>query len=60
MFRPSFQTIQGLPLAERKERMADPELRATILADQPRFDILPGPAAVVAGGWATMHETLCI
>ena len=54
MFRPSFQAIQELPLAERKERMADPELRAAILADQPRFDILPGPAAIVAGGWAMM------
>jgi N-acyl-D-aspartate/D-glutamate deacylase len=35
--------------------MADPELRARILADQPRFDLLPGPAAVVAGGWSTMY-----
>jgi len=55
MFRPSFQTIQGLPVAERKERMADPKLRETILADQPRFDLLPGPAAVIAGGWSMMY-----
>jgi N-acyl-D-amino-acid deacylase len=55
LFRPSFSAIQHLPLAERKERLADPELRARILLESPQFDMLPQTAAIIAGGWHMMY-----
>ena len=33
--RPSYRAIAGLPIAERLPRLADPEVRARILAEQP-------------------------
>jgi N-acyl-D-aspartate/D-glutamate deacylase len=55
MFRPAFAAVQDLPVDERKARLADPELRAKILADEPKFDLLPATAAVIAGAWGMMY-----
>jgi len=46
--------VAGLPLAERVERMRDPEVRAAILAGQPKG--LEGAAAVLVGAFDKMFR----
>src|SRR5258708_6132770 len=36
--RPSYEAVDGLPLAERVERLRDPELRERILTEQPETE----------------------
>ena len=55
LFRPTFAALNALPLAERKERLADPEVRARILSEEPAFDMLPETAALIAGAYAMMY-----
>lgn len=49
---PSYMAIAGLPLAERMERMRDPELRARIVAEE------PGEAASPLLGFIGRYENM--
>jgi N-acyl-D-amino-acid deacylase len=51
VFFRGYQTLAALPVAERRERLADPAVRAAILADPPDFSSYPGVVAVVANGF---------
>jgi N-acyl-D-amino-acid deacylase len=50
----SFQELAGLPLEERRAKLADPAVRAKILADQPDYSVLPGPAKLIMQGFGMM------
>jgi len=54
LFKPSYQELAGLPPAERLAKLAQPEVRARILADTPDFSQLPGPAAMIANAFQMM------
>jgi N-acyl-D-aspartate/D-glutamate deacylase len=54
VFFPGYQAIAALPVAERLERLADPVVRAAILADPPDFSSYAGVIAMVANGFAMM------
>ncbi len=47
--RPSYQALASLPLAERVERLRDPDVRRRILAEQPAGDAEPGTLAALLG-----------
>ncbi len=57
VFFTGYQAIAGLPIAERLERLADPAVRASILADPPDFSSYSGVVALVANGF-DMHFPL--
>lgn len=52
--KPSYKAIADLPLAERIERMRDPELRARIIAEEQ--DAVVSPLTAFVTGWAEMYE----
>ncbi len=51
---PGYQEIAALPRAERLAKLADPAVRAHILASQPDYSGLPGPAMIVMMGFPMM------
>jgi N-acyl-D-aspartate/D-glutamate deacylase len=54
MLRPAFAEYAALPPAQRALRLREPEVKARILASQPDFANLPGPAVMVAGAFNMM------
>ncbi len=57
VFFRGYQEIAALPVAERLARLADPAVRAAILADPPDFSSYSGVVAIVANRFA-MHFPL--
>jgi N-acyl-D-aspartate/D-glutamate deacylase len=51
VFFRGYQALAGLPVAERLERLADPEVRASILDDPPDFSHYTGVVALMANGF---------
>ncbi len=54
VFFPGYQALAHLPVAERLERLADPEVRASILGAAPDFSGYEGVVAIIATGFETM------
>jgi len=51
IFVSKYQALAGLPMAERAKRLADPEVRASILADVPDLSHVKGVVGLVAHGF---------
>ncbi len=49
-----YQEIAGLPLNERRAKIADPAVRGQILENPPDYPALPGPAMLIMTGFNMM------
>ncbi len=51
IFFPKYQELAALPMPERKKRLADPDVRASILTDVPDLSHIKGVVGLVAHGF---------
>ncbi len=54
MLRPAFHPYWNLPREEKRRKLAEPEVRAAILADEPDLRGRPGVTAIIASAWNMM------
>ena len=55
LLRPAYAPYREMEREARVAALRDPEVKRALLASQPEFGELPGPAMLIAGAWQMMY-----